>query len=132
MLQETVSHGFNIEETPRTLIGTKDHIFNQKAIDYGVLEAYFDVVSRPTETLALGMRGCDGPKQVGRECGNAALARQVVADKSNLADSGMFFHDPLVLASVQRWHRLLSLCQRIILSNFLLTKTCMASSRCLY
>src|SRR3977135_542349 len=38
------------------------------------------------------MRGCDGGKQVGRESGNATLARQMVAYTANLADSGVVFH----------------------------------------
>ena len=38
------------------------------------------------------MRAGDGGKQVGSEGGDAALARQMVADKSDLADFGIFFH----------------------------------------
>ena len=39
------------------------------------------------------MRGRYGSEQVGREGGDAALARQVVANKSELAESRGFFHD---------------------------------------
>ena len=38
------------------------------------------------------MRGCDSRKQVRRERGNAALARSVGADKSDLANFRIFFH----------------------------------------
>ena len=37
-----------------------------------------------------GCARCDGRQQVGRERGDAALARQVVADKSDLADFECF------------------------------------------
>src|SRR5229473_5525912 len=39
------------------------------------------------------MRSCHGCKQVSRERRNAALARQVVADKRDLANFGTFFHE---------------------------------------
>ena len=42
-------------------------------------------------------RACDGGKQVGRERGNAALARQVVADKSDLADFRSAIHEGIPL-----------------------------------
>src|SRR5260370_19627379 len=47
---------------------------------------------RHGEVLALGMRSCHGGKQVRRKRRNAALARQVVADKRDLANFGNFFH----------------------------------------
>src|SRR5260370_24782535 len=39
------------------------------------------------------MRSCHGGKQVRREGRNAALARQVVADKRDLANFRTFFHE---------------------------------------
>src|SRR6266853_6998253 len=39
------------------------------------------------------MRDCHGGKQVRRERRNAALARQVVADKRDLANFRTFFHE---------------------------------------
>jgi hypothetical protein len=39
------------------------------------------------------MRALNGGKQVGSEGGDAALAWQVVADKSDLADFRMFSHE---------------------------------------
>jgi hypothetical protein len=43
------------------------------------------------------MRACDGGKQVRRERGNAALARQMVADKSDLTDSRSAIHEGIPL-----------------------------------
>jgi hypothetical protein len=45
------------------------------------------------------MRIRDGSKQVGRERGNPAFARQVVPDKGDLADFAIFFHE-ITLAHV--------------------------------
>ena len=45
------------------------------------------------------MRSCHGGKQVGRERRNAALARQVVADKRDLANFGTFFHEAVFHSS---------------------------------
>ena len=44
------------------------------------------------------MAGGHGCYQVGRERGNAALPRQIVADKSNLANLRTFFHHARVLS----------------------------------
>jgi hypothetical protein len=41
----------------------------------------------------LGILSGHGGKEVRRERRNAALARQVVADKRNLANFGSFFHE---------------------------------------
>src|SRR2546425_7176178 len=45
------------------------------------------------------MRSCYGGKQVRRERRNAALARQVVADKRDLANFGTFFHEAVFHSS---------------------------------
>src|ERR1035437_1655350 len=45
------------------------------------------------------MRSCHGGKQVRRERRNAALARQVVADKRDLANFGIFFHAAVFYSS---------------------------------
>jgi hypothetical protein len=39
------------------------------------------------------MRGCDSRKQVRRERGDAAFARQMVADESDFAHFRSFFHE---------------------------------------
>jgi hypothetical protein len=44
------------------------------------------------------MASCHGRQQVGRERCNAALPRQIVADKSNLANFRTFFHHVRVLS----------------------------------
>src|ERR1700693_4713619 len=48
------------------------------------------------------MRSCHGGKQVRRERRNAALARQVVADKRNLANFGTFFHGAVFIPRAPR------------------------------
>src|SRR5438552_4983911 len=45
------------------------------------------------------MRSCYGGKQVRRERRNAALARQVVADKRDLANVGTLFHEAVIHSS---------------------------------
>src|ERR1700730_21509 len=45
------------------------------------------------------MRSCHGCKQVRRKRRNAALARQVVADKRDLANFGTFFHEAVFHSS---------------------------------
>ena len=45
------------------------------------------------------MRSCHGSKQVRRERRNAALARQVVADKRDLTNFGNFFHEAVFHSS---------------------------------
>jgi hypothetical protein len=43
------------------------------------------------------MSGCNRRKQVRRERGDAALARQVVADKRDFANLRTFFHKPVLV-----------------------------------
>ena len=93
VLQADDVHVADVEEVRGTQIGRQVLLLNLEANHFRVLVAALNVVDRHGETLALRMRGCDGGKQVGRERGNAALARQVVADKSDLADFRSFFHE---------------------------------------
>src|SRR5271165_6803354 len=53
------------------------------------------------------MRSCHGGKQVRRESRNAALARQVVADKRDLPNFGTFFHEAVFHSSrtALLWHQ---------------------------
>jgi hypothetical protein len=54
--------------------------------DFGVLVTALDVVDGDGEALALRVRGGDGGQQIGCKGGNAAFARQVVADEGDFAD----------------------------------------------
>ena len=97
VLQADDVHVADIEEVRGAQIGRQVLLLNFEANHLRVLVAARNVVDRYGEALALGVRACDGGKQVGRERGNAALARQVVADKSDLADFRSAFHEGIPL-----------------------------------
>ena len=83
----------DVEEVRGAQVGRQVLLFNLEANDIGVVVTALDVVDRDREALGLGMCLCDGGQQVGRESGDAALARQVVADKGDLPDLGRLFHE---------------------------------------
>ena len=97
VLQADDVHVADVEEVRGAQIGRQVLLLNLEANHFRVLVATWNVVDRHGEALALGMRAGDGGKQVGRERGDAALARQVVADESDLADFRNVFH-------VTFWH----------------------------
>ena len=101
VLQADDVHVADIEEVGRAQIGRQVLLLDLESNYLRILIAALDVIHRHAETLALRMRGCDGGKQVGREGGNAALARQVVADKGDLADFGSFFHKAFPILSAR-------------------------------
>ena len=76
----------DVEEIRGAQIGGQVLLLNLEANHFRIFVAALNVIDRHREALALGMRACDGGKQVGGEGGDAALARQVVADKGDLAD----------------------------------------------
>jgi hypothetical protein len=86
VLQADDVHVADVEEIRSAQIGRQVLLLDFETNHLRVLVAILNVIHRDGEALALGMRACDSGKQIGREGGNAALARQVVADKSNLAD----------------------------------------------
>jgi hypothetical protein len=75
VLQADDVHVADVEEVRRTQIGRQVLLLNLEANYVRVFVAAFDVVDRHGETLALGIHGGHGRKQVGGEGGNAALAR---------------------------------------------------------
>ena len=93
VLQADDVHVADVEEVRGAQIGRQVLLLNLEANHFRVFVATLNVIDRHGEALALGMRGCHGRKQVGRERRNAALARQVVADKSDLANFGNFCHE---------------------------------------
>src|SRR6516164_9754511 len=93
VLQTDDVHVADVEEVRSTQIRRQILLLNLEANYFRVLVATFNVIHGYGETLALGIRICHGGKQVRRERRNAALARQVVADKRNLANFGAFFHE---------------------------------------
>ena len=86
VLQADDIHVADVEEVRGTQIGRQVLLLNLEANHLRVLVAVLKVVDRHREALALGMRACDGGKQVSRERSNAALAWHVVSNKSDLAD----------------------------------------------
>ena len=83
----------DVEEIRSPEIGREVLLLDLEPHHFRVFVTTLDVIDRHAETLALRVRAGDGRKQVRRERRNAALARQVVADESNLADFRGFFHD---------------------------------------
>ncbi|HWR54665.1 MAG TPA: hypothetical protein VN428_26390 [Bryobacteraceae bacterium] len=86
MLQADDVHIADVEEVRRAQIGRQVLLLNFEANHLRVLVATGNVVHRHGEALALWVCASDGGKQVGRERSNAAFARQMVANKSDLAD----------------------------------------------
>ena len=99
VLQADDVHVADVEEVRGAQIGRQVLLLNLEANHFRVLVATWNVVDRHREALALRDARCDGGKQVGRERGNAALARQVVADKSDLANFGILFHEAVFHSS---------------------------------
>src|SRR5712691_3609377 len=99
VLQADDIHIANVEEVRRTQIGRQVLLLNLEANHFRVLVAARNVVDRHGQALALGVRACDGGKQVGRERSNATLAWQVVADESDLTDFRIAFHQGISLLS---------------------------------
>src|SRR5260370_16197787 len=98
VLQADDVHVADVEEVRCAQIRRQVLLFNLEATHFRVVVAAVNIVDRHRETLALGMRAGDGGKQVGRERSDAALTRQVVTGKSNLADFRVFFHRAFPLA----------------------------------
>ncbi len=72
----------------------------------GIGVAVFDIVDRHGDAGRVAVLGGDGFAQVGGERGDAALARQVVADESDAIDSGMaraVFHERRISCSQPAW-----------------------------
>ena len=92
VLQADDVHVADVEEVGGAQIGRQVLFLNLKVNYFRILVAAFDVVHRHRETLALRMRGLDRRKQVGSERSDAALARQVVADESDLANFRSLLH----------------------------------------
>ena len=97
VLQADDVHVADVEKVRGAEIGRQVLFFNLKTNHFRVFIAAFDVVDRHRETLALRMRGGDGREQVGRERGDAAFARQVVADEGDLATLEVSFMNTLLI-----------------------------------
>ena len=104
VLQADDVHVADVEEVRGAQIGRQVLLLNLEANHFRVLVAAWNVVDRNGEALALGMRAGDGGQQVGRERSDAALARQVVADKRDLANFRSAFHEDIPLLPTKARH----------------------------
>ena len=86
VLQADDVHVADVEEVRGAQIGRQVLLLNLEAHYLRIFVAALDVVDRHREALALGMRGCDGRQQIGCKCGDAAFARQMIADEGDLAN----------------------------------------------
>jgi len=82
----------DVDEVRRTLLGRNILLGDFEMDCAGILVAFFDVVDRHRKTLASGVFRGHRSQQVGCEGGNAALARQVVAEERDLSNLGPCFH----------------------------------------
>ena len=65
----------------------KKAVLDFEADDVWVLVSTLDVIDGHSKTLAVGAFGGDGAEQVGCEGGDAAFAREVIAEEGDLADT---------------------------------------------
>ncbi len=77
-------HIADIQEVRRALIRRQVLFLNLEAHRRRVFVTTLNVIDRHRETLALGMFRCHGREQVGGERGDAAFARQVIAEQRDL------------------------------------------------
>ena len=81
-------HVAGVQEAGGAPVGVQVLLLNLEANHVRIPIAPLDVIDRHREALALGMPRCHGPKQVGGKRGNAAFARQVVAEKRDGSNAG--------------------------------------------
>ena len=86
-------HVADVEEVRRALVGGEILLFYFKTHDAGILVPLLDIIDRHRKALALGVLRRHRGEQVGREGGDAALARQIVAEKGDLANFRFCFHE---------------------------------------
>jgi len=95
----------DVQKLRRALVGGQVLLLDLKANDAGILVAARDVVDRHRKTLGLRMLRRHGGKHVGGERRDAAFARQIVAEKRNLANVRCWFHNAVTSVSAL-WRRL--------------------------
>jgi len=82
-----------VQEVGSAAVRTQVLLLNLEANDVRISIAPIDVIDRYREAPALGMPRCHSPKKVGSKCGNATLARQVVAEKRDGSNARGYFHN---------------------------------------
>ena len=86
-------HVAGVQEVGGAPVRIQVLLLNLETNDVRILIATLDVIDRHGEAPALGMPRCHSPKQVGCKRGNAAFARQVVAEKRDGSNAGGYFHN---------------------------------------
>jgi hypothetical protein len=79
-------HVSDVEEVRGALVGRQVLLFDLEPNDVGIVVSALDVVDRDGDALASRVFRCDAREQIGRERGDAALARQVIAQKGDAAN----------------------------------------------
>ena len=95
--------------------------FNLEAHLAGILVSFRNIVNRNGQASAFRMSVLNGSKQIGCECRDSALARQVISDEGYFLDLRGFIHNRFrfssrrVNAAVLRLpHRILYLLRNIV------------------
>src|SRR5450755_2740433 len=82
----------DVQEVRGTQVRRQVLLLNLEANHFRIFVATRDVVDGHSEALGEGIRAGNRGKQVSCKGSDAALARQVVGDKRNLADFRILFH----------------------------------------
>lgn len=92
MLDRDNVHVAGIQESGGAPVRAEVLLLNLEADNVRIVIAPFGVIDRHREAPALGMPCGHRAKQIGCKRGNAAFARQVVADKRDGSHAGSGFH----------------------------------------
>ena len=92
VLERDDIHVAGVQELGGAPVRTEILLLNLEANGSGIVIASLDVVDRHRKALALGMPRRHSPQQVGCKRGNAAFARQVVAEKRDGPSAGRRLH----------------------------------------
>ena len=83
----------DVEEVRRALVGGQVLFLDLEANFRRIFVAALEVVDRHRKALGLGLLGRHRRQQVGGEGGDAAFARQVIAEEGDLPDFGGCVHE---------------------------------------
>ena len=87
MLQANDIDAADIEKVRSPQVGREIFLVDLEAYEAGrIFVAFFNVIDRYTKAMCLGIRRGDGGENVSGECGNAALARKMIADEGDFMD----------------------------------------------
>ncbi len=93
VLERDNVHVAGVQEVGGAPVRFQILLLNLEANDVRIPIAPLDVIDRHREAAALGLVRRHRPQQVGCKRGNAAFARQVVAEKRDGSNAGGCFHN---------------------------------------